>query len=198
MDVWILILIHQLIFQGMFISKNIILSKKLKKKIRGNNIEANISIAFFVLFIGVAFTISYFNLTFAKVGLLSNDTAMVIGLILISLNLLLSSFSLIDLKESWRVGIIKEQKTKLLTTGIYKYSRNPYFLSYLLMFASYTILLQDIILFALSIVGFLLIHKMVKKEEKYLFSIHGDLFLKYKKSTPRYLLFHHTSFNQKR
>jgi len=34
---WIVILLHQLIFQGMFVTKNISLHRKIGKKIRGHN-----------------------------------------------------------------------------------------------------------------------------------------------------------------
>ncbi len=188
MEIWLVIIVHQLIFQGMFVTKNITLSKKIQKKIRGNNVQANTSIAFFALFIGMALLISYFNLPYGEVTLINHQLALAIGLLLIILNLLVSAASLIDLKDSWRVGVIDEQKTDLISTGIYKYTRNPYFLSYVLMFASYTVVLQNIILFVLSIVGFLLIHNMIKKEEVYLFGIHGDSYLEYKTTVPRYLI----------
>ncbi|MDM8541375.1 hypothetical protein QUF90_09820 [Desulfococcaceae bacterium HSG9] len=41
---WLVILLHQLIFQGMFVMKNIILHRKIGKQIRGKNIEATVSI----------------------------------------------------------------------------------------------------------------------------------------------------------
>lgn len=187
MEILVIILIHQLIFQGMFVAKNIILSRRINKNIRGNNIEANTSIAFFALFISVALLDSYFNLPYGEVTLFSHQLSLVIGLIFIVLNLLISAASLNDLKDSWRVGIVDEQKTDLISSGIYKYTRNPYFLSYVLMFAAYTILLQNIILFFLSVGGFLFIHSMIKKEEVYLFGLHGDSYLAYKEKVPRYL-----------
>ena len=187
MEIWVIILIHQLIFQGMFVAKNILLSRKIKKKIRGNNVEANRSIAFFALFISVALLGSYFNLPYGEVTLFNHQLSLIIGLLFIVVNLLISAASLIDLRDSWRVGIVNEQKTDLISTGIYKHTRNPYFLSYVLMFAAYTILLQNIILFVLSIGGFLFIHSMIKKEEVYLLGLHGDSYLAYKEKVPRYL-----------
>ena len=168
-EAWIVILIHQLIFQGMFIIKNITLRRKIGKQIRGKNIETTISIAFFVLFIGVAMGISILKQSFGKVQLLNDLVAMILGLVILFLNLIVSGASLLNLKDSWRVGVLEDQKTELITSGIYRFTRNPYFLSYLLMFVAYTVLLQNLILFGLSIVGFLFIHKMIMKEEKYLY-----------------------------
>ncbi len=34
------------------------------------------------------------------------------------------------MKDSWRAGIPDSDKTELVTTGIYKYSRNPAFLGF--------------------------------------------------------------------
>ena len=187
-ETWIVILIHQLVFQGMFVTKNIILRRKIGKHIRGKNIEATISIAFFVLFIGVAVGISVLKQPFGEVQLLNSFLAMIFGLVILFLNLILSGASLMNLKDSWRVGVLEDQKTELITSGIYRFTRNPYFVSYLLMFAAYTVLLQNLILFGLSIVGFLFVHKMIMMEEKYLYSVHSDAYLQYKMKVPRYII----------
>ena len=187
-ETWIIILIHQLIFQGMFVAKNSILSKKLGQGIRGKNIEATISVIFFAFFIVVAFAIGLFKPSFAEVHLISIPIATTIGITLILLNLIISATSLINLRDSWRVGVLEDQKTELVTSGIYQFSRNPYFASYFTMFAAYTVMTQSLILLALSTIGFLVTHKMVLKEEKYLFSMHGDDYLQYKNSVPRYLV----------
>ncbi len=187
-ETWFIILLHQLVFQGMFVTKNITLRRKTGKQIRGNNREATISIVFFVLFIGVAVGISILKQPFGEVQLLNGFFAMILGLVLLFLNLIVSGASLTNLKDSWRVGVLEDQKTELIATGIYRFTRNPYFVSYLLMFAAYTILLQNLILFGLSIIGFLFVHKMTIKEEKYLYSVHGDAYVQYKTKVPRYVI----------
>lgn len=187
MESWVLIVIHQLVFQGMFILKNITLSKSLGVNIRGKNPEAISSTAAFALFIIITLTISYFDPTFAQIELIRSDAATAIGIILAGSSIVIAAAALMHSKDSWRVGVIEEQRTELITTGIYRFSRNPYFLSYSLMFFSYTILLQNAVLLFLSIVCLFLVHKMVLKEEQYLFSVHGESFMEYKGSTPRYL-----------
>ena len=172
----------------MFAMKNIILRIKTGKQIRGRNKEAIIATAFFVLFIVVAVIMSFFKQSYGGVQLLNSFFVMTLGLAMLFLSLIVSSASLINLKDSWRVGVIEDQKTVLITTGIYRYTRNPYFVSYILMFAAYTILLQNIILLGLSIIGFLFVHKMILKEEKYLFSMHGDTYTRYKRKVPRYII----------
>ncbi len=187
-ETWFVILLHQLVFQGMFVTKNIILRRKIGEQIRGKNREATNFIVFFVLFIGVAVGISILKLPFGKVQLLNGFFAIILGLVLLFLNLILAGASLTNLKDSWRVGVLEDQKTALITTGIYRFTRNPYFVSYLLKFAAYTVLLQNLILFGLSIVGFLFVHKMIMKEEEYLYSVHADAYVQYKMKVPRYII----------
>ena len=187
-ETWLVILLHQLVFQGMFIMKNLILSRKIGKQIRGKNIEATISIVYFAFFICVALVMSFLKQPFGKIQLLNDLLVRIIGFFLLFMNLVISGASLINLKDSWRVGVLEDQKTELVTAGIYRITRNPYFVSYFLMFAAYTIFLQNTILLGLSILGFIFVHKMVIKEEQYLHSVHGDSYLEYKIKVPRYII----------
>ena len=184
---WIIILVHLLIFQGMFITKNITLGKKIKKKIRGNNIEATISIIYFSLIIVVALTISIFNISFGKLQFLPDSIAIIAGLVLLFISLVISGASLVNLGDSWRVGVLEDQKTKLITSGIYRFTRNPYFVSYLLMFVGYTVILQNLLLLGLTIVAMFFVHNMILKEEKYLHTVHAKDFSDYINKVPRYI-----------
>lgn len=185
----LIIIIHQIIFQSLFFAKNILLRRKLGTTIRGRNREADLSIGFFAVFIITSFLLSLFSNSAGTINLLANNTASTFALVLLAINLLIGSASLIGLKDSWRVGILHNQQTDLIETGIYQFSRNPYFLSYLLMFAAYTLLLQNVILLVMSLFGFALIHAMILKEEEYLSVLHGDKYVHYKERVPRYLLF---------
>lgn len=184
----LIILVHQLLYQGMFVAKNVLLRRKLGQPIRGYNPEASASIAFFAGFIALSLWLAIADAPRGYYPLLDKPTAMLLALPLLALNLLIGLASLRDLGDSWRVGVIDEQRTSLVQSGIYRYSRNPYFASYLLMFAGYTVLLQNALLLALSLLGFALIHMMIRREERYLLSVHGDDFLAYCQRTPRYLL----------
>ncbi len=182
------IAIHQIIFQGMFVAKNYILRKNTGKQIRGKNVEATVSIIFFALFIAISLALSFFQITVGEIKLLSKKAAIILAFFFISANLIISVLSLVHLKNSWRVGVVEDQKTELVTDGIYGYTRNPYFLSYILMFAAYAILLQNLILLALSFAGVFMVHKMITKEETFLLSLHGDTYLNYKLKVPRYFI----------
>lgn len=185
---WLVILIHQIVFQGMFLIKNIFLKKKLGKPIRGNNKEANLSIVLFIVFIAISLLISFFQLSIGEISVLSEFLSIIFGSVLLLFNLIISAASLVNLKDSWRVGVLEDQKTELISSGIYRFTRNPYFLSYIIMFIAYTVILQNILLLVLTVFAFFLIHKMILKEERYLYSVHGADYMYYKQKVPRYIL----------
>lgn len=183
-DTWLLLL-HQLLFQGMFFTKNIMLRRRLGQPIRGFNVEANLSIAFFVIFISVALWLSLGPDSPLTTGV-DGGAQVIAGLFMLA-SLGISAASLKDLGDSWRVGVIEEQETKLIERGVYRFSRNPYFLAYLLMFAAYTTLLKSPLLLILSLIGFGMIHTMILREERYLAKIHGADYERYRQRVPRYL-----------
>lgn len=182
-----LIIVHQLLFQGMFFAKNISLKRKLNQPIRGFNLEANLSIAFFVLFIALSIYLALVGNHTLNHEFLPGSIALLCGGLLMLANLAIGWAALKHLGDSWRVGVLEEQTTELVESGIYRISRNPFFVAYLLMFAAYTVLLQDPVLLLLSLLGFAMIHSMVVREEKYLGGVHGAAYNAYKQRVPRYL-----------
>ena len=183
----LIIFIHQIVFQGMFVIKNVSLRKTSGKRIRGNNKEVRAAFVYFTAFITTSLILGLFKAPIGRVSILNTSLAWIIGLVLLSFNLVIALVSLAGMKDSWRVGVLEDQKTELISSGIFRFSRNPYFLSYQLMLSAYAVLLQNIILFILAVLGFFVIHNMVRKEEAYLLSIHGDHYQRYKNRVPRYL-----------
>ena len=192
LDTWLLLL-HQLLFQGMFFTKNVLLRRRLGQPIRGFNPEANLSIVFFVIFIGVALWLSLGQDPSQTTGLADGGVQIIASLFMLA-SLGISAASLKDLGDSWRVGVIEEQETELIERGVYRFSRNPYFLAYLLMFAGYTTLLKSPLLLILSLIGFGMIHNMILREERYLAKIHAVNYERYRHRVPRYLGLRKTNF----
>lgn len=188
-EIWQIVLGHQILFQGMFFAKNILLQRKLGQAIRGNNSEATSATVFFALFIATAFGLAIFDQPIGYVSLPAPNPAYAIAAGFLLASLAVAAWSLLHLRDSWRVGILENQQTALVTTGIYGISRNPYFLSYILLFLGYTVLLQNLILLAMVIFAFPIIHKMIKKEEAFLQVTHSAAFSEYKQKVPRYLFF---------
>jgi protein-S-isoprenylcysteine O-methyltransferase Ste14 len=109
------------------------------------------------------------------------------GAVLITIAMLIGLAALYEMKNSWRVGIKYDQKTELVTTGIYAVSRNPYFLSYDILFMGILMLFPSMVLLVLIVALVLTFHLMILEEEQYLAGIQGKTFQDYKRKTGRYL-----------
>ena len=167
----IIIISHLFLFESMFIIKNIVLSKKLKGSVRGKNKEASFSIVLFVVTISIAIiSILSENLNelFISIPALSNDYIILIGVLMLFLNLIISFLALLQMRDSWRVGIKENDKTELINDGIFRFTRNPYFLSYIVLFLAYILLVANILLIISSLIAIFSIHRMIMKEEIYL------------------------------
>ena len=122
-----------------------------------------------------------------ELNLQGHETIPIIGNILVVIGFIMGILALIVMKNSWRVGIKYDQKTKLVTSGIYKISRNPYFLSYNILILGYIFVFPSLILIVFYVCLAMVFHKMILEEEDYLETVHGDLYLDYKKKVNRYL-----------
>ncbi len=185
---WIIVL-HQCIFQSMFFAKNIRLKRRIGGPIRGNNLEANLAIALFVVFIASALAIAFLTPAPGGDAPLPAGVTHTGGLALLLASLLLARAALRDMGDAWRVGVIEEARTELVERGIYRFSRNPFFLAYLVGFAAYGILLQSAALLGLLLACMAATHAMILKEEAFLESSHGNLYTAYKQRVPRYIGF---------
>lgn len=89
--------------------------------------------------------------------------------------------------KSWRIGIDSENKTDLVTTGLYSRVRNPIFLGMLLTILGFFLIFPTYIMLGILIVGYLLVNIQIRLEEEFLLSLHGETYAKFKKSSNRLL-----------
>lgn len=117
----------------------------------------------------------------------SSDSLRYIGLLISAFGDIIFLISVITMKNSWRVGISKNDKTKLITNGIYKISRNPAFLGFDLMYIGVILLYSNPFTIILSIFAITMLHLQILEEEKYLEKSFKDEYISYKNKTNRYL-----------
>ena len=99
---------------------------------------------------------------------------------------LIMSVSFFELGQSLKIGI-PETPTRLKTTGIYHFSRNPLYLGvYLITFGS-CIYFPDLINITFAFYGMYMHHRIVLGEELFLSSRFGPEWEDYKKRTRRYI-----------
>lgn len=94
--------------------------------------------------------------------------------------------SVITMKNSWRAGIPDGEKTKLVTNGIYKFSRNPAFLGFDLMYIGIALLYLNPVSIVFSLFPIVMLHLQIIQEEKYLITTFGEEYIKYKQKVFRY------------
>ena len=95
--------------------------------------------------------------------------------------------AVITMRDSWRAGIPSEEKTELITDGIYSYSRNPAFLGFDLMYIGILLAYFNLVLLPLTILTVVTLHLQILQEESFLRSAFGGEYMEYKKHTSRYL-----------
>ena len=126
---------------------------------------------------GLVSMIKYFN----------DPIIWLIGLIIGIAFIILSIISRLRLGSSWRVGIDKTTDDKLITDGIYRFIRNPFFTSILGFQFSLILISPNAITILNFIIGLILWGFQVRNEEEFLIYKYGDAYENYKNKTGRFI-----------
>ena len=92
------------------------------------------------------------------------------------------------MRNSWKIGIDKDAEVKLVTNGIFKLSRNPFFLGSLLSYAGLFLILPNIMTFTIGLAYYILIQIQVRLEEENMIKVLGESYKKYLTEVKRWLL----------
>lgn len=95
--------------------------------------------------------------------------------------------SVLCMKDSWRAGIPDKDKTELVTTGIYRFSRNPAFLGFDLMYVGALLLYGNLLTLGFSVFAIVMLHLQILQEERYLVNTFGAPYQEYCRHVSRYL-----------
>ena len=183
-------LIIILIYLAAFFIRNFKTYLTLRKSIRGKSTKLMLSLILSTIIYTIAF-MQIFSSPWIKylVGLNFIEALELkyLGFALIMIALIVGLAALYEMKNSWRVGIKYDQKTDLVTSGIYALSRNPYFLSYDLLFLGLFLIYPSLVFLILTLVLIAMFHFMIMEEEAYLEKVQGENYINYKKKVSRYL-----------
>ena len=103
--------------------------------------------------------------------------------------------AIISMKDSWRVGVAEDEKDrKLITGGIYRFSRNPAFLAFDLLYIGIVLMYCNIPLIVCTVVAIVVFHLQILSEEKFLEETLKEEYVEYKKKVGRYLGYGKFSF----
>lgn len=110
-----------------------------------------------------------------------------LGLALAVLGDIAFVLSVVTMKDSWRAGVPESDKTDLVTTGIYRYSRNPAFLGFDLVYIGLLLAFFNIALLVLSLFAVVMFHlQIVYVEEPFLVKAFGTEYQAYSQAVRRY------------
>ena len=172
-----------------FVARNLIVKARTGQKIRSRDRLLTTSIISTAVSIGVTIlstmSVSFYRLMIPFM-LIRYPLIAYAGFLLFGISILMGWMISAQLRNSWRVGVHADQKTELIQDGIYARIRNPYFLSYFLMFLSLFLVRLSLILLGLLVFTVAMFHRMVLKEERFLTRLHGQAYLSYKQATGRY------------
>lgn len=189
-----------LMFGVSYIGKLIILLKKsnIKANVFGKgtkgrvvlNIERSLKVITFGAMI-VWGTSSLFA-TFSEkyfLKLYENIAISILGLVITSIGVLFFILAMVFMKTSWRVGIDKSTKTNLITSGFYRFSRNPAFVGMNLMFLGTAITYGSVVAMIAAVLVIVTLHFQILQEEKHMKETFKKEYDEYAKRTARYLFF---------
>jgi protein-S-isoprenylcysteine O-methyltransferase Ste14 len=142
------------------------------------------------------FPLFYFYLVFANAfhwptvsrqEFFQSESIAWIGVLFCLAGLILVGWSLISFGQSFRVGIDTERPDKLITTGVFAFSRNPIYTAFALILLGQFLIFPNWIILLYIFAGFWLFHRQVLREEEYLKRNYGQEYLDYGKRVRRYL-----------
>lgn len=123
----------------------------------------------------------------APLPFLQHTLIQTIGFVMLHLGLLLSLVAVLQMGNSWRIGVNNDHKTALAQNGLFKLSRNPAFLGMLITLGALFLILPDAVLLCVLIAAILVLQVQVRVEEAYLTNVHGDNYIKYMNTIRRWI-----------
>lgn len=123
---------------------------------------------------------------FGRIACLDNDAAKGSGIVLWVIGMLVGLVGEVALGESFRIDLPRE-RTRLITTGIYRYTRNPCVLGLDLVVLGTFLIAPSLLALLVVVLNFVGFHLKVQAEEEYLLQVHGVEYEAYCAHTGRYL-----------
>jgi len=149
------------------------------------------SMKIFILLILIVVVIySFFHSVYnflAPFGYLETRTLKLIGLIAGHISLIGIMIAQSQMRLSWRIGIDYENKTALVTGGLFKISRNPIYLFLITSLTGLFLIMPNAITFAVLFAAYLILQVTMRLEEDFLEKQHGAVYQQYKSKVRRLL-----------
>jgi protein-S-isoprenylcysteine O-methyltransferase Ste14 len=110
-----------------------------------------------------------------------------LAVLICTVSLIWFGITLIGFGHSFRIGIDKKTKDKLITTGTFTFSRNPVFIAFIAFFLGVFLMYANIITLIFSLLLMIMIHRQIIEEEKFLKKHYEKEYEDYCKKVRRYI-----------
>ena len=110
-----------------------------------------------------------------------------IGLVLMFFGVVLFLLAIVTMRNNWRAGYSYEQDTQLVINGIYRFSRNPAFAGFNLLYIGCALVFPNVVNIAFVLAAVIMFHVQILGEEKFLTEKFGKAYLDYKATVRRYI-----------
>lgn len=156
---------------------------------RGNKATKTVMIESLLSLSSTSIAVMIFVSAILNTSLFSNQIIRGFGLVLFGCGTFLFTIAMVTMKDSWRAGIPDKDSTSMVTTGIYKLSRNPAFLGFDLTYIGASLAYGNIVLIIFAIFTITMMHLQILEEEIFLEITFGNDYLVYKNKVGRYFIF---------
>ncbi len=120
--------------------------------------------------------------------LIDSQISRIIGAVLVFIGLLFFLGAFVSFGDSWRVGFDIKTPGKLVTGGIFAFSRNPIYVFLDLWFIGVFLMNGRLIFLIFAILTLIAIHWQILQEEAFLSKLYNEPYHQYRSQTGRYII----------
>jgi len=143
-------------------------------------------IIYYILILVYLFTGFDFWGLISNISIVNTPVFKISGFLVGIIFIILMTAARLNLGSSWRVGLDPNTEDKLVTTGFYRFIRNPYFTFLLCFQFSLILIIPNAITIFAFIQSYILINLQIREEEGFLRKKYGESYISYKNSTGRF------------
>ncbi len=111
----------------------------------------------------------------------------IIGYVMLLISLVIVWVAQSQMADSWRIGIDEENKTELVTNGLFHYSRNPIFLGIMVANIGLFLVLPNAFTMLIVSLSTISVNTQIRLEEEYLKKTHKNSYWDYSKKVRRWI-----------
>jgi len=121
------------------------------------------------------------------ISMIENVIIRTAGLVVFGIGVCIFITAMVTMKDNWRAGIPDDEKTQIVTNGIYGISRNPAFLGFDLTYIGASLAFGNIAVWFMTFIMIITMHLQILEEEKFMLKKFGDAYIEYKNKVGRYI-----------